>query len=255
MNWAGFNVRKMDWKNKLTKTPYLVLVFAFVLLISLTVFSFDSAEAKKSAGINLPEIGSSKVCGDVMCLEPLSIEKKIAAFLESQGIHKRSVEQPLEKFLEIDVGKHSAPPKLESEVNASFEVTPSKPDSQSEVTYDVTYSGKYKFTNSHSESGKIFFSLRLSYNVTTIGEDEHNLTTFEVTTTSKNNVPLKTFMLFDEFTYNFQYVLEPDFSQVFIKFKKGDTEIKTIQIPTDGVIDLGKPQNDLYIGKGYVLRK
>ena len=95
----------------------------------------------------------------------------------------------------------------------------------------------------------------LSYNVTAIGTDEHAIT-IEVMIDSKNNEPLETLTRKpDRFTYNFIYDLDPDFSQLFIKFKKGDTEIETIRIPFDGVIDLEKPKNNLVISEGYVLRK
>ena len=50
----------------------------------MTVFSFDSAEAKKSAGTYLNEIGSAKVCGDKMCDAPLSIAEKITEFLDGK---------------------------------------------------------------------------------------------------------------------------------------------------------------------------
>jgi len=65
----------------------LVFIFALVLVFSLPVF-FEPAEAKKSSGTYLTEIGSKKICGDKLCDAPQSIAEKIAAFLESQRIRR-----------------------------------------------------------------------------------------------------------------------------------------------------------------------
>ena len=84
----------------------LAFIFALVLVFSLAVF-FEPAEAKKSAGTPLTEIGSKKVCGDKLCAAPQSIEEKIAAFLESQGIHEGSVEEQVGRFSEGGVSQQA----------------------------------------------------------------------------------------------------------------------------------------------------
>jgi len=78
-------------------------VFA-VILLSVFVFIslglvFDEAEAKKSSGTYLTEIGSKKICGDKLCSVPLSIEEKIAAFLAKTKLDASTTEPELpEKF-------------------------------------------------------------------------------------------------------------------------------------------------------------
>jgi len=84
----------------------LVFIFALVLVFSLAVF-FEPAEAKKSAGTPLTEIGSAKVCGDKLCAAPQSIEEKIAAFLESKEIREGGAEQQIGRFSEGGVSQQA----------------------------------------------------------------------------------------------------------------------------------------------------
>jgi len=70
----------------------LAFVFSLVLVFSLAVF-FEQAEAKKSSGTYLTEIGSANVCGDRLCAAPQTIEEKIEAFLESQRIREGDILQ------------------------------------------------------------------------------------------------------------------------------------------------------------------
>jgi len=61
-----------------TSRNSILIVFSIVLLLSLVVFSFEPAEAKKSSGNYLTEISSAKVCGDKLCAAPqLIFEEKI----------------------------------------------------------------------------------------------------------------------------------------------------------------------------------
>jgi len=92
----------------------LAFIFALVLVFSLAVF-FEPAEAKKSAGTYLTEISSAKVCGDKLCAAPQSIAEKIAAFLESQGIGKGSVEEQVGRFSEGGVLQQKGPDMEEKE--------------------------------------------------------------------------------------------------------------------------------------------
>jgi len=64
------------------------------------------AEAKKSAGTPLTEIGSAKVCGDKMCSSPQSIESKISAFLEKSG-REGGVDQQIGRFSEGGVSQQA----------------------------------------------------------------------------------------------------------------------------------------------------
>lgn len=73
-------------------------------MFSLPVF-FEPAEAKKSSGTYLTEIGSKKICGDKLCDAPQSIAEKIAAFLESQRIREGDVEQQKRPDFETKKGK------------------------------------------------------------------------------------------------------------------------------------------------------
>ena len=73
-------------------------------MLSLGVF-FEPAEAKKSSGTYLTEIGSKKICGDKLCAAPLSIADKIAAFLESQRTREGDVEQQKRPDFETKKGK------------------------------------------------------------------------------------------------------------------------------------------------------
>jgi len=77
-----------------------------VLVFSLGVV-LETAEAAKSAGNPLTEIGSKKICGDKLCAAPLSIEEKIAAFLESKRIHEGGVEQQIGRFSEGGVSQQA----------------------------------------------------------------------------------------------------------------------------------------------------
>jgi len=70
----------------------LAFVLVIVLVFSLAVF-FEQAEAKKSAGTYLTEIGSANVCGDKLCAAPQTIEEKIEAFLEFQRIREGDILQ------------------------------------------------------------------------------------------------------------------------------------------------------------------
>jgi len=78
-------------------------------VLSLGVF-FEPAEAKKSAGTYLTEIGSKKICGLDLCGVPQSIEEKIAAFFESKRIHEGSVEQQVGRFSEGGVSQQAIEP-------------------------------------------------------------------------------------------------------------------------------------------------
>ena len=85
----------------------LVFIFALVLVFSLVVF-FEPAEAKKSAGTYLTEIGSKQVCGDKLCTAPLTIAEKIAAFLESKKVSEGGVDQQIGRFSEGGVSQQKA---------------------------------------------------------------------------------------------------------------------------------------------------
>ena len=232
----------MNLKSRVTKIQYRILVFAFMILLSMTVFSFDSAEAKKSAGTYLNEIGSAKVCGDKMCDAPLSIAEKITEFLKSKAISKRIVEKQIDEISDGNLHLQSAPPEQE--------YIP-KP----ETTYDVTYIGNYRITESSVAPDKIYFFLELKYKVTTIGLDEHHPTTFEVIKTSANNEPFETLPKLDEFTYYFDYTLNPNSLPIFIMIKKGDTVIETIQVPPEGVLVSSLSIINEVIIEGTVLKK
>jgi len=95
------------------KGIWVVPVIASILILG-TIGSgiyLDDAEAKKSAGTYLTEIGSKKVCGDKLCDEPLSITEKIAAFLESKFMREGGVEQ--QAIIILDKEKNSLKDQLQ----------------------------------------------------------------------------------------------------------------------------------------------
>jgi len=92
----------------------LAFIFALVLVLSLGIFSAEPAEAKKSSGTYLTEIGSKKICGVTLCIAPLSIEEKIAAFLKSKEIHEGGIDQQIGRFSEGGVSQQAF--VLESEL-------------------------------------------------------------------------------------------------------------------------------------------
>ena len=77
----------------LTNASKILMLVAIVVVFSGLMFFPNEAEAKKSSGTYLTEIGSQKVCGDKLCDVSLSIEEKIASFLQSKNLRGGSDQQ------------------------------------------------------------------------------------------------------------------------------------------------------------------
>jgi hypothetical protein len=75
-----------------------LLVIAFSVILFTMATSIPNVDAKKSSGTYLSEIGSTKVCGDMLCDEPISIKDKISLFLESKGIGKKTITKQSDRF-------------------------------------------------------------------------------------------------------------------------------------------------------------
>ena len=83
---------------KINSTSKILILVSIVVIFSGLMFAPSEADAKKSVGTYLTEIGSKKICGDKLCDTSQSIQDKIAAFLEKTRSDKVTSDQKLDRF-------------------------------------------------------------------------------------------------------------------------------------------------------------
>jgi len=66
-----------------TNRVIIITCFSLVLMLSLSVITVQTAEAKKGEGVPILETTSKRVCGNFICDTPMSMEEKIAVYLLS----------------------------------------------------------------------------------------------------------------------------------------------------------------------------
>jgi hypothetical protein len=115
----------------LTTYTKILILFAIVMVFSGIMFFPNEVDAKKSSGNYLSQIGSNKVCGDKLCVVPLSIEEKISAFLDSKKLRGDSADQQIGRFSEGGVSQQSTISDFQKTNNEKFDKVDAKKSSGS----------------------------------------------------------------------------------------------------------------------------